>query len=142
MLNYTLKSESTNSSTEKTLTYIGKGNVTNYGYKFNNGMLESSSFYVDLYKSSSLIDFLLERYWILDIDKQDDGSYYYYLGTTDLKTVVAGWLSTSGTIVLYYPMPSTTRGDNLTESIFNIKQSVIESLRVKIKRAVFDSRVQ
>ena len=113
MSSYSLLSEKQQSSTKKIIIYVGKGNAKAYGYSFENNLLINSALYVDLYKSSQFTDFLLERYWVVTVEQENDGSYYYYLGSVDMKMLIVCNLSTSGTIAMYTEMPSTTKGANL-----------------------------
>lgn len=96
MQGYTLKGEESNS-----LGYIGKGNVNGYAYMFDNNGLKSSAFVVSLLNSINISDFLLERYWVIDMKEDIDGNLTSYLGSVDLKTYIVLNIKKDGVIVDY-----------------------------------------
>lgn len=101
MSGYTIRQDNNTS-----LIYEGKGRVDAYGYTFENGKLKNSSFYSSLSNSTTLTDFLLERYWVIDIEKIGTNEYISYLGSVDLKNYICLSISTSGCIVIYYDADS------------------------------------
>lgn len=97
MINYNFRGDN-----GKYLTYEGKGKVSAYIYDFENNALTTSSFYVTLINSLDLSDFLLERYWVVDVAEGSSNEYIITLGSVDLKTAIFMELSSStGAIILY-----------------------------------------
>jgi hypothetical protein len=96
MQGYALKGEESNS-----LGYIGKGNVNGYVYLFDNNGLKESAFVVSLLNSIKISDFLLERYWVIDLKEDGDGDLISYLGSVDLKTYIVLNIKKDGVVVDY-----------------------------------------
>ena len=97
MAGYTLKGED-----DTNLVYLGKGNITAYAYLFENGLLHSSAFYASLINSLDLSDFLLERYWVVDIEEKGSYDYEILLGSVDLNMGILFSVTSSGCLVAYY----------------------------------------
>ena len=94
MSGYTIKGD-----TNTELVYAGKGKIIGYVYMFENGILKSSGFQVSLSNVVDLVDFLLERYVVIDADSN---SNTYYLMSVDQKTIVVLNVSKSGGSVVYF----------------------------------------
>ena len=104
MSRYTLKSEDTTG-----LTYNGKGKVVGYVYLFENASLKSSAMYVSLLNLYDVTDFLLERYVVYNTEKKSDTEYYVYMASVDGKMVIVMYVSSSGCIVMYGPVTSSSK---------------------------------
>ena len=119
MSSYTLRS-----SSDTQLVYNSSGRVTGYMYSFENAALKSSAFGTGLSHSSSLTDFLLERYVVLQVDEED---YMVYMCSVDENTIIGMSITTSGIIVVYLPRTgNSTRSYLQTENMLNltIRESV------------------
>ena len=101
MSGYTLKGEEST-----TLVYLGKGKVNAYVYQFENAVLKNSAFQVTLLNSANLTDFLLERYWVIDVEDKGNNNFYAYMCSVDLKTYIMFNLTSNGSIVAYIPAES------------------------------------
>lgn len=134
MSGYTLRSSDT-----RNLVYEGKGYVVAYDYIFESGKLSSCGFLTNLSYSSSLTDFLLERYVVLDVDQS---TYTVYMTTIDFKTAVGLQISSSGILVVYIPMPQqSTKSNIIYNYILNyfILGNVKQGKNTIEKNEVFDS---
>lgn len=125
MSGYTLKGEESNS-----LGYTGKGKVNGYVYIFENGGLMTSGFVVSLLNSIDISDFLLERYWVIDMKEESDGSLHSYLGSVDLKTYIVLTIAKTGVTVAY--MSAESVKNSISQYTPNIYNSNL--LRNKIKK--------
>ena len=120
MSGYTFKKEDTTS-----LTYNGKGRVEGYVYLFENASLKTSAMYVSIYNLSVLTDFLLERYVAVDMEKKSDSEYYVYMATVDGKNIIVLYVSTSGCIVMYGPVTSSSNAPQKEEMKAKLKKMVL-----------------
>lgn len=123
MLGYTLKGEESNS-----LGYIGKGNINGYAYLFDNNGLKSSAFVVSLLNSIMISDFLLERYWVIDMKEDSSGNLTSYLGSVDLKTYVVLNIRKDGVIVDYISSESLKKISTKKASIIDKSQLAKERI--------------
>ncbi len=97
MASYTLRGEETNS-----LVYEGKGKVRAYAYIFENGGLKASGLFITLLNSVDLADFLLERYVVLDMKEESDGTLNTSFVSPDLNTYILNSIDKDGVLVTYF----------------------------------------
>lgn len=118
MSGYTLASEK-----DDMLVYLGKGKVNAYLYRFDNNALQQSVMQITLLNSINLTDFLLERYWPVDLS-ENGGSLKAYMGSVDLKTYVLCNVRTDGVLVMYVDSKSLKTSSN-TELKAKLREKAI-----------------
>ena len=123
MSGYTLKGEETNG-----LAYLGKGNVYSYAYIFENGGLKTSGFVVTLLNALNISDFLLERYWVIEMKENSDGTLKSYLGSVDLKTYIVLTIDKKQVLVTYMSAESIKASATKSASSMDNSQLLREEI--------------
>lgn len=97
MSGYTLKSQNSTS-----LSYYGKGKVLVYAYTFTSGKMKMSGFTVATEDCMDLVEFLDERYILVDAQKKSSSEYQYGFMSLDRKyAIVCDVSTTAGGLVTY-----------------------------------------
>lgn len=89
-------------STTDQITFDGKGNTLGYIYLLNSNKLSSSALLVNIFNASSLTDFLLERYVVIDAEQTSNSQYEFTMANVDMNMAVYVIINNSSMFVAYY----------------------------------------
>lgn len=97
MSSYTLRSEGSDY-----VTYYGTGKALVYSYMFKAGKMNMSGFTVAVNDCMDLVEFLNERYLLVDAKKKSSSEYQYgYMSLDGIYAIVCDVSTTAGGLVTY-----------------------------------------
>lgn len=120
MKNYEIEKENSNQ-----LAYKGSESTLYYAYTFENGKLNGSGFATELFESTYLMSYLLERY----IPISNEGTTYIFM-SPDKKTGIGLQIYSSYLMVGYVP------SDSNTKSIGTTIQDILSDINQKIENTI------